>query len=87
MKVQVVCCGLSAFVCAAFAAVIVINILLDRKGIPVEYAEGMEERARLYKEPTTGIAGRTSHAINGVMILIATTTIMITSSPPATVRS
>ena len=38
----------------AFAAVIVVNLLLDKKGIPVEYAEGMEERARLYKELKVG---------------------------------
>lgn len=38
----------------AFAAVIAVNLLLDKKGIPVEYAEGMEERARLYKELKAG---------------------------------
>lgn len=43
---------LAAFV--AFAAVAVINLLLNKKGIPVEYAEGMEERARLYKELKAG---------------------------------
>ena len=39
---------------AAFAAVAVINLRLDKEGIPVEYAEGMEERARLYKELKAG---------------------------------
>ena len=38
----------------AFAAVAVINLCLDKEGIPVEYAEGMEERARLYKELKAG---------------------------------
>ena len=45
--------GLLAAV-VAFSAVIVVNMLLDKKGIPVEYAEGMEERARLYKELKAG---------------------------------
>jgi len=38
----------------AFIAVIVINLTLDKKGVPVEYGEGMEERARLYKELKAG---------------------------------
>lgn len=45
--------GLLAAV-VAFAAVAFINLLLDKKGVPVEYAEGMEERARLYKELKAG---------------------------------
>ena len=45
--------GLLASV-AAFAAVACVNLLLDKKGIPVEYTEGMEERARLYKELKAG---------------------------------
>ena len=45
--------GLLAAV-VAFAAVAAVNLLLDKKGIPVEYAEGMEERARLYKELKAG---------------------------------
>lgn len=38
----------------AFAAVIAVNMLLDKKGVPVEYGEGMEERAGLYKELKAG---------------------------------
>ena len=39
---------------AAFIAVIIVNLLLDKKGVPVEYGEGMEERARLYRELKAG---------------------------------
>lgn len=39
---------------AAFIAVIAVNMLLNKKGVPVEYGEGMEERARLYKELKAG---------------------------------
>ena len=39
---------------AAFIAVIVVNLLLNKKGVPVEYGEGMEERARLYRELRAG---------------------------------
>lgn len=39
---------------AAFIAVIVVNLLLNKKGVPVEYGEGMEERARLYRELKAG---------------------------------
>ncbi|MBQ7637353.1 MAG: hypothetical protein IJS90_00445 [Clostridia bacterium] len=39
---------------AAFAAVIAVNMILDKKGVPVEYGEGMEERARLFKELKAG---------------------------------
>ena len=38
----------------AFAAVAAVNLLLDKKGVPVVYAEGMEERAKLYKELKAG---------------------------------
>jgi hypothetical protein len=38
----------------AFCAVIAVNMILDKKGVPVEYGEGMEERARLYKELRAG---------------------------------
>lgn len=38
----------------AFAAVIAVNLLLEKRGVPVEYGEGMEERARLYKELKAG---------------------------------
>ena len=38
----------------AFIAVIAVNMLLDKKGVPVEYGEGMEERARLYEELKAG---------------------------------
>ena len=39
---------------AAFIAVIAVNLLLDKKGVHVEYGEGMEERARLYRELRAG---------------------------------
>ena len=45
--------GLLAAV-AAFAAVAAVNLILDKKGIPVAYTEGMEERAKLYKELKAG---------------------------------
>ncbi len=38
----------------AFGAVIAVNMILDKKGVPVEYGEGMETRARLYKELKAG---------------------------------
>ena len=38
----------------AFCAVIAVNMILDKKGVPVEYGEGMEERAQLYKELRAG---------------------------------
>ena len=38
----------------AFCAVIAVNMILNKKGVPVEYGEGMEERARLYKELRAG---------------------------------
>lgn len=39
---------------AMFVAVLVVNLMLVKKGIPVEYAEGMEERVRIYKEYRAG---------------------------------
>ncbi|MBR0509554.1 MAG: hypothetical protein IJK40_01555 [Clostridia bacterium] len=45
--------GLLAAV-AAFGVVIAVNVILEKQGIPVEYAEGMEERAKLYKELKAG---------------------------------
>ena len=45
--------GLYAVI-AAFAVVFVINLLLSIKGIPVEYDEGMEERAEIYKKVKAG---------------------------------
>lgn len=39
---------------AMFAAVLVVNLLLVKKGIPVEYGEGMEERVAIYKEYKAG---------------------------------
>ena len=41
-------------VVASVAAVIAVNMILDKKGVPVVYAEGMEERAALYKELKAG---------------------------------
>lgn len=43
---------LVATVC--FAAVLVVNLLLSIKGIPVEYDEGMEERTAIYKKVKSG---------------------------------
>lgn len=39
---------------AMFAAVLVVNLLLVKKGIPVEYAQGMEERVRIYRQYKAG---------------------------------
>ena len=39
---------------AMFAAVFAVNLLLSIKGIPVEYDEGMEERAGIYKKVRSG---------------------------------
>ncbi len=39
---------------AMFCAVIAVNALLIKKGIPVEYAEGMEERVAIYKKVRSG---------------------------------
>lgn len=39
---------------AMFAAVFVVNLLLCIKGISVEYAEGMQERAAIYKKVKAG---------------------------------
>ena len=41
-------------VIAMFAAVFIVNLLLSVKGIPVEYDEGMEERAEIYKKVRSG---------------------------------
>ena len=41
-------------VIAAFADVFVVNLLLSVKGIPVEYDEGMEKRAEIYKKVKSG---------------------------------
>ncbi len=38
----------------AFMIVIVINILIDRKGIPVEYGEGMLKRVEIFKQVKAG---------------------------------
>lgn len=47
--------GFGLLVAAAmFAAVFVVNLLLCIKGIPVEYAEGMLERAAIYKKVKAG---------------------------------
>lgn len=47
--------GTGAFIeIAMFLVPFVINLLLCIKGIPVEYDEGMEERARIYKEVKKG---------------------------------
>lgn len=47
--------GIGAFIeIAMFLVPFVINLLLCIKGIPVEYDEGMEERARIYKEVKKG---------------------------------
>lgn len=37
-----------------FAVVFVVNFLIVKKGIPVEYAEGMEERVAIYKKYKAG---------------------------------
>ena len=39
---------------AMFGVVLAVNILLSIKGIPVEYDEGMEERAAIYKKVKAG---------------------------------
>lgn len=39
---------------AMFAAVFAVNLMLCIKGIPVEYAEGMVERAKIYKDVKAG---------------------------------
>jgi hypothetical protein len=39
---------------AAFAAVFAVNLLLWIKGIPVEYAQGMEERLEIYRKVKKG---------------------------------
>ena len=41
-------------VIAMFAAVFIVNLLLSVKGIPVEYDEGMVERAEIYKKVRSG---------------------------------
>ena len=47
--------GFGFLVCiAAFAAVFIVNLLLWRKGIPVEYDEGMLERVEIYKKVKAG---------------------------------
>ncbi|MBQ6019957.1 MAG: zinc ribbon domain-containing protein [Clostridia bacterium] len=38
----------------AFAAVIVVNTILDKKGVPVDYEEGTEERCAIYKKLRRG---------------------------------
>ena len=37
-----------------FAVVIVLNLIIDKKGIPVEYGEGMPERVAIYKKVRKG---------------------------------
>lgn len=39
---------------AAFAVVVVINLILEKKGIPVEYAEGSLERLAIWKKVKAG---------------------------------
>ena len=39
---------------AAFAAVFLVNLLLEKKGINPDYAEGMEERVRIRREVKAG---------------------------------
>lgn len=39
---------------AMFLAVFVVNLLLVKKGIPVEYGEGMEKRVEIYKQYKSG---------------------------------
>ncbi len=47
--------GFGLIVCILmFIAVFVVNLLLVRKGIPVEYDEGMVERAEIYKKVKAG---------------------------------
>lgn len=47
--------GLGFLVClAAFAAVFIVNLLLSRKGIPVEYDEGTLERVEILKKVRSG---------------------------------
>ena len=47
--------GFGLIVCILmFAAVFVVNLLLVKKGIPVEYDEGMVERAEIYKKVKAG---------------------------------
>ncbi len=47
--------GFGLLLCMAmFAAVFIVNILLVRKGIPVEYAEGMLERVEILKKVKAG---------------------------------
>ncbi|MBR5428241.1 MAG: zinc ribbon domain-containing protein [Clostridia bacterium] len=38
----------------AFIAVIAVNLILDKKGVPVDYEEGMVERAAIYKKLRRG---------------------------------
>lgn len=47
--------GLGLLACTAgFIIVLVVNILLSVKGIPVKYEEGMEERVAIYKQVKAG---------------------------------
>lgn len=38
----------------AFIAVIVVNVLLEKKGVPIDYEEGTEERCAIYKKLRRG---------------------------------
>lgn len=58
LKDTVILTGKAGFglyaVMAAFAAVFAVNLVINKKGVPAVYDEGMVERARIYKEYKAG---------------------------------